>query len=177
MKKSIFISILVVVSMVSCINVTETTQKDVLTKNIETHENKYFSEEQYQAKRADLDSMIVLYSEFTDKYNDDSLTVFYMYKKANLFTATQDYKSAIKTYDKICKNYPDFIDRPKALFFQAMIYGDNLKNEVLAEQKYNEFIADYPNHELRDDAEKSIEFLGKTDAEIIEMLTQNDTIK
>lgn len=177
MKKNIFISLALAIFLFSCIDVTEKNQKDILSKNIELHENRYFATEQYQANKVDLDSMITLYSEFIDRYSDDSLTVFYKYKKANMYTAIQDYSSAVKTYDEICNNYPNFINRPKALFFQAMIYGDNLKNEILAEQKYREFIADYPNNEFRDDAEKSIEFLGKTDAEIIEMLTKKDTLQ
>ena len=177
MMKSFLFTVILVITMASCINVSEKDKKDVLIKKIETYENKYFSNKQYQANMEDLDTMINIYSEFIEEYKSDSLTANYMFKKANLYVATQNYDNAIFTFNNICTDYPDFDKRPEAIFYQAMIYGDYLHNEILAEQKYKEFIADYPNHDLSDDAEKSIEFLGKTDAEIIEMLTKKDTLQ
>jgi TolA-binding protein len=176
MKRLFLITFIALVAMISCNQVNEKNKK-VLVKNINELENKYFTTDKFNADKNQIDTMINAYSNFIEKFKDDSLTAGYMFKKANLYSTIQDYNNAVKVFDDICTNYPNFEKRPEALFYEAMIYGDYLKNEVMAQRKYEEFINDYPNHDLRDDAEKSIEFLGKTDAEIIEILTRKDTLQ
>ena len=52
------------------------------------------------------------------------------------------------------------------MFLKAFILEDNLKNIDAAEQAYQSFIDKYPNHHFADDAQFSLNNLGKTDAEI-----------
>ena len=92
-----------------------------------------------------------------------------------MLSAIHEYEKAVVIFEEINTNYKDYIKAPNALLSEAMIYGDNLKNEVMAEKKYNEFISKYPNHPYRKDVEDLIKLLGKTDDEIMQMFSKNDT--
>lgn len=175
MKRIFLFTIITTLFLVSCDNATEKEDKNLLIKNIKQLEIQYFSTENYQPKKADFDSLISLYSNYIETFNDDSLTVTYMIKKANILVIVKNYKEAVTIYNDININHADSKYAPDALFYEAMIYGDNLKNEVMAEKKYKEFIEKYPNNEFRDDAENSIKLLGMSDEEIMQMILKNDT--
>ena len=50
---------------------------------------------------------------------------------------------------------------------QAFIIENYLLDKVKAKTKYSDFLNHYPNHELADDAQFSIENLSLTDEEIM----------
>jgi len=177
MKKILLLSIIASLVFVSCIDVVEVNKKDILVKNIDSIEQKIFSDKEYTPIKSDIDTMILLYDNYIDKYKDDSLAIIYMFKKAGLLKINHQYEQAIAIFEDINMNHPKFNRAPDALLYEAMIYGDDLKNEVMAEKKYKEFISKYPNHPYRKDAEDLIKLLGKSDEEIMEMILKNDTIK
>jgi len=177
MKKILLITLITSLFFVSCIDVTEVNKKDLLIKKIDKLEQKIFSNKEHSPIKLDVDTMILLYDNYIDNYTDDSLMIIYMFKKAGLLRINHQYIEAVAVFEDINTNYPDFSRAPDALLYEAMIYGDDLKNEVIAEKKYKEFISKYPNHPYRKDAEDLIKLLGKSDEEIMEMLLKNDSIK
>ncbi len=177
MKKILLFTLITSLFLVSCINEKDTKNKDLLRKDISRLEKKIFSDKNYSPVESDIDSMILLYNNYIEEYYNDTLKVLYMFKEAGLLRVNRKFEHAVALFEDINSNYPDFEKAPDALLYEAMIYGDDLKNEVMAEKKYKEFISKYPNNPYRKDAEELIKLLGKSDKEIMEILLKNDSIK
>ncbi|MEJ5302351.1 MAG: tetratricopeptide repeat protein [Bacteroidales bacterium] len=116
--------------------------------------------------------MINLYTEYFKKYPDDTLSAKYLFDAAGLKVTLKDYYGAINIYDTIINRFPSTHTAPQALFMKAFTYDNYLQRINEARQYYQQFIERYPNHSLTNDAKKSIEFLGKTDEEIMKMLEE-----
>ena len=56
------------------------------------------------------------------------------------------------------------------MFMKAFVFDNYLYRYDKARENYMLFIQKFPNHDLRRDAEKSIQFLGMSNAEILEIL-------
>ncbi|MBK7959253.1 MAG: hypothetical protein IPK03_14865, partial [Bacteroidetes bacterium] len=82
----------------------------------------------------------------------------------DIFTALS---LAFELYSKIYTKYPHFAKRPECLFFQGMVLADEMNMKKEAEEKYNQFAKDYPNHFLAPSIPILIEQLNMTDEEII----------
>jgi TolA-binding protein len=74
---------------------------------------------------------------------------------------------AINIYNRILKSYPDFKKAPECLFLKAYVYENNLGQLNKARVFYQEFIDKYPDNDFADDAEISIQNLGKSPEELI----------
>jgi tetratricopeptide (TPR) repeat protein len=177
--KTLNVTFILVLSTIlfSC-QVKQTNTKKLEIEKITKLEKQVFDTVNFQLRKPVADNLIKLYGKFAENYQTDSLTPIYLFKKADLLAQMKQFNKSIKIYDKIYKNYPDFNQRAEALFLEATLYDNVLKNTTMAAVKYKEFIKEFPNHELRDDAEKSLMFLGKTPEEIIKILQQTaDSLK
>jgi len=175
MKRIFFIFSAITLLLVSC-NVKEGSVKEVLVDEINSYEKVLIDSVNFDLNTDTAKLLIVKYKDFVKQYGKDSLSPIYLLKAADLCISTKDYSTAVELYENVYTNYPDYDKTPQALFLQAMTYSDFLKNESLGEIKYQEFINKYPNHELTDDAKKSIEFLGKSPEEILEILQAKDSL-
>lgn len=175
MRNIIIITIITSIILVAC-NVTEQTNKQLLVKNITLTEQSLFDTISMNLNIEAAKKLVIQYEGFAKEYSTDSLTPIYLLKAADVSISTRNYNNAVELYSKVYKNYSNYAKAPEALFMQAMVYSDFLKNESLAKQKYQEFIEKYPNHELTDDAKISIEFLGKTPEEILQIIEAKDSL-
>ncbi len=71
------------------------------------------------------------------------------------------FELAIRLYDEISKFLPQGPNREKALFLKGFVYSEELKDYVKAREIYQQFIQDYPESELKDDAEYMLENMDK----------------
>ena len=175
MKSIIIIFSTIAVLLTAC-NVKEQSNKDVLINEITTLNESLIDTVNFYLNIDTAKVLITKYENFIKEYENDSLTPIYLLKVADLSISTKEYNKAISFYETVYNKYSDYKKAPQALFLQAMIYADFLKNESAAKIKYKEFIDKYPNHELTDDAKKSIEFIGKTPAEILEIIQSKDSL-
>ena len=107
------------------------------------------------------------YQEFIEAFPQDSSTENYIYKAAETANSLMQFKTAIELYNKY---YLDANDKGKAgscLFIQAFIYENQLKDLTNAEKIYRQFLDEFPNHELVNDAKFSLENLGKPVEELL----------
>ena len=84
---------------------------------------------------------------------------------------------SIKYLDKVYNDYPRFEKRPYALFLKAFVLENQSNNLAEAERVYTQFIEEYPNHEMADDAKYSIDNMGKSPEELIREFEIQDSIK
>lgn len=172
MKNFIIISSITILLFNSC---TTTNNKQELINNITANENNLMDSVNYTINNEIAEKLILQFKKYVEANSSDSLAPIYTIKAADLCLSTQNYEEAVKLYEAVYTNYPNYKKAPESLFLQAMIYADHLKNEVLGKQKYEEFIITHPNHQLVNDARKSIQFLGKTPEEILNIIQKNAT--
>lgn len=90
-----------------------------------------------------------------------------LYKAGDAARSIRSFNKALELYGKITANYPDYEKAPMALFLQAFTYDSDLRRYEEAKPLYEQFIAKYPTHDFADDAQASLDNLGKSDEEIL----------
>ena len=98
----------------------------------------------------------------------------YLYKAAEVSRSIRTFPKTLTIFDWLIKDYPDFEKTPKVVFLKGFLLDNELKNLDLAKQSYEMFIERYPEHELASHVKFLIENLGKTDEEILELITTKD---
>ncbi len=111
---------------------------------------------------------IQAYENFANAMPDDTLSAEYLYKGAELAMNLQMPAKAIEFHQRILNNYPDFDKASYSLFLEAFIYENQMQQYENAKKLYNQFIEMYPDHPLTDDAEVSLQNMGKSIEELIE---------
>ncbi len=111
--------------------------------------------------------LISAYQNFASKYASDSSAPENLYKAAGLAVGFNRGVQAIDLYEKLIVSYPQYKKIPECYFMQAFAYENVIGNIVKANECYNRFLAKFPNHELADDAQAAIKFLGKTPEEMV----------
>lgn len=89
-----------------------------------------------------------------------------LFKAAEIAKTVGTFKKSLHIYDWIINNYPKSKKAPTSQFLKAFILEDNLKNIPAAKENYELFIKNYPDHHFADDAQFSLDNLGKTNEEI-----------
>ena len=133
---------------------------------VSMEERLFTSENGFTHARAD--SLIQLYRDFAANYPDDSLAPVCLFKAASMTMNMQDGPGSIALFDQIRESYPDFEKAPLCLFFTGYVQENVMGDIDKARKTYQLFIESYPDHDFADDAQASIENLGKTPEQMIQ---------
>lgn len=125
-------------------------------------------------KKTDLMKAYIAYGR---RFKDYQLAPDYLFKGARLCSELNRTAESIKYFDKLYNNYPKFEDRPLALFMKAFVLENHAQNLEEAKSVYEQFLEKYPNHEMADDAQISIQNLGKTPEQIIREFEIRDSLE
>lgn len=116
------------------------------------------------------------YKSYTAAHPRDTATPHFLFEDARLHLGPlQNLTQAVVLFDQIYTDYPDHERAPIALFNYAYVHENMLGNETEARKAYHTFLEKYPKHELADDAQKSIDNLGKTPEEILKGILKPDS--
>jgi len=159
-----FLFVLVVVAT-GCGN-----KRTTLTAGITEAEAGLFSDQSVMPDNAKARNMIDLYLKYQKTFPEDTIAAQYLFRAAQLAQSIKEFNTAIGLYDSLINIYPQYYRAPDALFLKAFVYDNSLQRYESAREVYTLFLSKYPNHHLADDATQSIEFLGKTNEEILEIL-------
>jgi outer membrane protein assembly factor BamD (BamD/ComL family) len=80
---------------------------------------------------------------------------------AQKFQDEEKPQTAIKLYEEILSFLPNSPNRDKALFLTGFVYSEQLKDYIKAKGIFEKFIKEYPQSDLKDDAEYLLKNLGK----------------
>jgi len=161
MKFSILVfAIIVSVSLNSCSN-----SRDTMSAEISKMESDMKTKQKLDSTT--VNELLSAYQNFSSKYPDDSLSPDYLYKAAGLAAGFNRGTQAIGLYESIIQNYPDYKKKAECFFMEAFTYENTLGNIGKANELYTEFLNKYPDHELADDAQTAIKFLGRSPEEIV----------
>ncbi len=118
--------------------------------------------------------MINLYTQYAEKFPDDTNSFEYLFKAADISNGIGQYKQAINLYKQVSGNQ-SYRKRAVALFLQGFIYENQLGDYFQARQIYEQFLEFYPDHALADDVRYTLQHLGKTPEQLIHEFEQNST--
>ena len=100
-----------------------------------------------------------------------------MFKAGELAMGLGHKVQAIKYFEKVYNEYVDYEKRPYALFMKAFVLENQAMQYDEAKKTYEQFIAEFPTHEMVDDAEYSIKNMGKSPEELIREFEIQDSLK
>ncbi|MCD4746171.1 MAG: tetratricopeptide repeat protein [Bacteroidales bacterium] len=141
--------------------------KEKAELKIKELENILFSDENKMIDKAKAYELIKAYTDFAEKYPDDIRTPEILFKAGDMSMNLSDAVQSIKLFEQIIEQYPDYEKVAQCLFLTGFIYENNLNDLNKAKKIYTEFIEKYPENEFADDAQVSIENLGKTPEQLI----------
>ncbi len=134
--------------------------------NVTVLENE-FSDQSQGINKTRATQLVDAYIEYAGSFPDDSLAPEYLFRGADISMNMYESGRAIDLYDKILSSYPNFRKAPQCIFLKAFVYENNLNDLVNAKRYYLEFLEKYPDDDFADDAQISLENLGKTPEELI----------
>ena len=116
--------------------------------------------------------VIIAFTEFANYCQTDSLSPIFLIKTAQVARAINNIPQAKLVLDKCIADYPSFKSRPAALFLLAQLYDDNnyMNDENEAKRLYQKILDEYPDSEWAMSAKGAIAFIGKTDAQITNII-------
>ena len=135
--------------------------------NIAKLETLLYSNSQSEFDAHTAENLIGEYELFVQTYPQDTLAPAYLFKAAELAMAIRSSAKAIELYGKVYNDYPDNPKAGTSLFLMGFVNDDQVKNLAEAQKYYRRFIAEFPEHNLIDDAAFSLQNLGKSDEDII----------
>ena len=113
----------------------------------------------YQNKTNQPKEAIAAYKKLADIFQGkDGLDALLQAEKLAQYTLS-DWKLSIDINERIINSYPDSDEAPKALFANAGIYENKLKNRDQALKLYQLFMEHYPGHSLAGQAKQRISAL------------------
>lgn len=141
--------------------------KETLLKEIADLNGQLLNDTSMKVNRPMAYKLISKYELFVKTFTDDAQSPDFAFKAADLAQGLGDGKKAVQLYDFILDTYPSYDKYPEALFLKAFVQENILHELGAARDTYNKFMVDYPEHELYDDAEASVKYMGKSTEELI----------
>lgn len=125
-----------------------------------------------EVKPAVANKAIKAFSDFAFFCAKDTLCPIYLIKTAQVAQAINNSKQAQVALDKCIAGYPKSTHRAAALFLLAQLYDEptQLNNEAEAKKIYEQIIKQYPKSDWANSAKGALNFIGKTDVQIMEEL-------
>lgn len=137
----------------------ETLLKDIKLQEAEMHKS-------LEINNATAGVAIKAYYDFTSAFPDDSLTPDFIFKSAEIETATQQYPQALASYQAIENKYINYKLYPESLFLEASLLDNFINDDAKAKVVYKKIIEKFPTSSYASDAKAAINNLGKTDEQL-----------
>lgn len=166
-------SLLILIAITAVVACTPAIEKDAA--KIQAAEDDLFSADEGFIDKEKALQLVDMYVDFTNAYPEDSLASEYLFKAAEFCLNLGEGQRAIGYYDRVINEYPGFRKAPECLFLKGYIFENYLGDLENAKAIYLEFIERYPNNEFADDAEVSIQNLGKTPEELIRQFEEQQS--
>ncbi|HBF89426.1 MAG TPA: hypothetical protein DDX39_12360 [Bacteroidales bacterium] len=120
--------------------------------------------------------LIRLYEDFAKFYDKDTLTPGFLFNAAELAMSLKMGVKAVSLFENVYLNYPDYKKAPACIFLEAFVFETLLFDNNKAKEKYTLFLEKYPTHELADDAQASINNLGKSLEDLVRSFEESDSL-
>ena len=144
--------------------------KKLTVEDMKKAEATLFNEDQSMNREA-APQVAETYCEFVKQNPDDAEAPKWLYHAMEINVQLADADKSIALGNQLVEQYPESEWAPMSLFLLASyVYNDQLNDTAQAHATFQKLIDDYPDHSLVDDAQKSIEYLGLTPEEIMNLI-------
>lgn len=141
--------------------------KKLTQEDLKAAEATLFNEDQ-TLNEAKAPGVADTYCKFVEQNPDDSTAADWLYHAMEINVLLKNADKSAAICDQLTKDYPDSEWAPMSLFLLgSYVYDDQLSDTAKAHAAFQRLIDTYPESELVDDAQKSIEYLGLTPEEIM----------
>lgn len=113
------------------------------------------------------EKLLAAYEDYLEHDKFEAISFDYQFKAGELAKSLKKPHVAIKHFNDLVDRGPNNEHAPMALFYKAMIVGDDLGEHETAKIYYQEFIDKYPDHPFAESAKASIALEGKDLDEIV----------
>jgi len=175
MKKNSYLLVLAIISLivVSCSGIS----KEDLVQNIKEQEALISDVNLANDNQDILQKLTDNYKLFGDKYPQDSITPYYLFRAADISLSTGSANEAMTMLNNIMRDYPSFEKIPHCVFLKGYIEENFLGNLGKAKSYYEEFLTKYPDHAFANDVRMTLKYLGKSPEEVIREFEQKNKEK
>ena len=111
--------------------------------------------------------LVEFYESFFNLFSNDKLAADMLFKAGNQSVNLEKYQDALKYYSLAEESYPEYIKRPECIYLQGFIFDTYVSELGKAKEKYLLLINRYPKHVLAEQAQISLDNLGKSDEDLI----------
>jgi len=111
--------------------------------------------------------LLAAYEDYIKHHSFETKSKDIQFKAGELAKSLGKPHIAIKHFNDLIERAPNHEKAALALFYKAMIIGDDLHENELAKDTYQEFIDKYPEHPFAESAKASIKLQGKSLDEIV----------
>ena len=102
-----------------------------------------------------------------NKYPENAKAPFYLEVSAQMLWNDQQASFALKKYNQLINQFPDYGNMEKALYHKAVILDLDLRKKESAVKAYQELLERYPESTYKDDAQNRIDNIDKSIEEIV----------
>lgn len=189
MKKSVFIFCTLLIALASCTSDAEKKAREAAEKAKKDSVERIAARQKYYdaaiAARKTLDSdkaynaqhaadALRAYNDFFTKYPEDSLSAEFLFLSANLAKNFGNYQQAAVYYETIIDKHKNYNHYAETVFMAANLYDERLEKvnhgDERARQLYQFVIDNYPGTLMAEESKTFIQYIGKTDAEVIDLI-------
>ncbi len=132
------------------------------------------SESQVDKVWAAMKDLAAAYESRSQSKESDEAAVNDLYRAAELYSGAFEYGKALDIFDQINDRFPEHKRAADALFQKGFIYNNRLGDTARARVAYTEFITQYPDDPLADDAQIEIDRLGIPTEEWLERFIEQE---
>lgn len=148
---------------------------DNLVKEIKKREEAYRNENTPNNRNGIL--LMEAYAAYSERFSNYENAAEYLFKAGEIAMGEELTVKALKYLDRLYNEFPNYEKRAYGLFLKAFILENQANNLDEAKLTYEQFIREFPTHEMVDDAQASIKNLGKSPEEIIREFEIQDSIR
>ena len=114
------------------------------------------------------------YCQFVKQNPNDTSVVKWLFHAMEINLMLKDSKKCIKIGNQLLEQFPQSKWAPQSLLtLGSFVYNDQLKDTAQAHVMFQRLIDEYPESDLVDDAQKSIEYLGLSPEEIMSSIMES----
>ncbi|MFO7790839.1 MAG: tetratricopeptide repeat protein [Bacteroidales bacterium] len=150
----------------------ERLSEEELLKQIENKEKKLHDELELDLSVAN--EMILLYLDYANKFENDSLVPEYLFRAAELAMNADKPYDAVAYLKRIEEEYPGFNKMAEVVYLTGFIYDSILDNDEEAENYYRKFLKKWPDHDRAEEVEALISYLNMSDLELVRQFEENN---